>query len=48
MSEPQSFSGSSDDVKEVDIEAKEEASIDHLDLVAYYENNAGRLVVGPE
>ena len=38
----------SDSIKELDIELKETASVEQLDLVAYYENNAGRLVVDPE
>ena len=41
-------STSSDGAKAVDIETKETASVDQIDFVAYYENNAGRLVVDPE
>ena len=48
MAGPRSSSGSSDSVKADDIEVKEASSVDQLDLVAYYENNAGRLVVDPE
>jgi hypothetical protein len=47
MSHPQS-SGSSDSIKGIDVETKEATPIDQLDLIAYYENNAGRLVVDPE
>ncbi|EKM53342.1 uncharacterized protein PHACADRAFT_259649 [Phanerochaete carnosa HHB-10118-sp] len=50
MPEPQSVlvPGSPSDSAKLDFEAKATASIEQLDLVAYYENNAGRLVVDPE
>ena len=37
-----------DETKVLEVETKEEASIEQVDLVSYYENNAGRLVVDPE
>ncbi|EKM49828.1 uncharacterized protein PHACADRAFT_265536 [Phanerochaete carnosa HHB-10118-sp] len=40
--------GSPSDSVKLDFEAKEAASIEQLDFVSYYENNAGRLVVAPE
>ncbi|EKM53344.1 uncharacterized protein PHACADRAFT_197775 [Phanerochaete carnosa HHB-10118-sp] len=50
MPEPQSVlvPGSPSDSAKLDFEAKVTASIEQLDFVAYYENNAGRLVVDPE
>lgn len=48
MADRHSPTVSSSDEKGLDIEIKENASVDQIDLVAYYENNAGRLVVDPE
>lgn len=48
MLESHLVSGSlSDSVKELDVEVKETSSVEQFDLVAYYENNAGRLVIDP-
>lgn len=49
MADRHSLTPSSDDVKGHDVvEVKDNASVDQVDFVAYYENNAGRLVVDPE
>lgn len=48
MAGSHSASVSLDSVKALDIETKEAASIEQFDPVAYYENNAGRLVIDPE
>ena len=48
MADHHSLTASSSDEKGMDIEVKENASVDRIDLVGYYENNAGRLVVDPE
>ena len=48
MAAPRLSTSHSDEFKVADIETKENASVDQIDFVAYYENNAGRLVVDPE
>ncbi|KIP03999.1 hypothetical protein PHLGIDRAFT_129814 [Phlebiopsis gigantea 11061_1 CR5-6] len=48
MAEPRLSTAPSDEEKVAEIETKEDASIEQIDFFAYYENNAGRLVVDPE
>lgn len=48
MAEPRLSTAQSDEEKVAEIETKEDASIEQIDFFAYYENNAGRLVVDPE
>ena len=48
MAAPRLSTSHSDEIKVADIETKDNASVEQIDFIAYYENNAGRLVVDPE